>query len=526
MVTLNSSDAVDLEVVNDDKIVTLWDDGYYVKTLSNCTGTLNIEVNEKGYINGAVRSMTFDNIPLDIGTLYKQGCGEDYYDDQEAYAVEALNGEKIEATSDSLITKVLLPVSVTYNATGGTTAQATETVKEGEYVILPTANRLGYTFLGWANSNDATKAEYIPGDLISLNEDTTLYAVWFDFELPLYGSAATGVIDYIPITYGGQVFYYSYTPKTSEQYIIYSVCDSDTKVILYDASGNKITSNDNGGEGNNFQLVQSLTAGTTYYYAVSYTNSTQTGRIMVKFGRVFTVNFNANGGTGAPSAQKKYFHLPLTLSSTIPNKSYTISFDTNADNATVFPTSKSVNCTFSCWSTGQSGDGFKFNAGESYTFDSSRTLYAQWTDGQAGALPTPTRRGYTFDGWYTASSGGKKVTDSSTISADTELYAHWTISPVTIVGCDILSTPKKVSYYYKEKTDISGITLNIRYSDGSSETITDTDKMTFSGLTTSSVGTKTVTVTYEDVSASFNITVKYAWWQILIRIFLLGFIWY
>lgn len=42
-----------------------------------------------------------------------------------------------------------------------------------------------------------------------------------------------------------------------------------------------------------------------------------------------------------------------------------------------------------------------------------------------GALPTPTRDGYTFDGWYTAASGGTKITESSNYSVN-KLYAHWT----------------------------------------------------------------------------------------------------
>ena len=45
-----------------------------------------------------------------------------------------------------------------------------------------------------------------------------------------------------------------------------------------------------------------------------------------------------------------------------------------------------------------------------------------------GTLPTPTRTNYDFDGWYTASSGGSKVTSSTTVTAtsDHTLYAHWT----------------------------------------------------------------------------------------------------
>lgn len=101
-VTLDTSELVDLEVKNDEKIVMLWEDGYYVKTLANCEGTLDISVKEMGYINGAIRTLTFKSLPLSAGTLYRQSYGTDYYDDQSAYAVEELNGDRIEATSDTL----------------------------------------------------------------------------------------------------------------------------------------------------------------------------------------------------------------------------------------------------------------------------------------------------------------------------------------------------------------------------------------------------------------------------------------
>lgn len=44
---------------------------------------------------------------------------------------------------------------------------------------------------------------------------------------------------------------------------------------------------------------------------------------------------------------------------------------------------------------------------------------------KAGTLPSPARKGYTFTGWYTAKSGGKKVTSASVISKSQKLYAHW-----------------------------------------------------------------------------------------------------
>ncbi len=48
-------------------------------------------------------------------------------------------------------------------------------------------------------------------------------------------------------------------------------------------------------------------------------------------------------------------------------------------------------------------------------------------DGTLADLPTPTRSGsYRFSGWYTAQSGGTKVTTDTVFTANTELFAHWT----------------------------------------------------------------------------------------------------
>ena len=65
------------------------------------------------------------------------------------------------------------------------------------------------------------------------------------------------------------------------------------------------------------------------------------------------------------------------------------------------------------------------------TFDvngGSGAIPAQTTSGQKlSSLPTATRSGrYSFDGWYTAASGGTQITTTYTFSADTTVYAHWT----------------------------------------------------------------------------------------------------
>ena len=49
----------------------------------------------------------------------------------------------------------------------------------------------------------------------------------------------------------------------------------------------------------------------------------------------------------------------------------------------------------------------------------------QTKDAKLENLPTPTRGGYDFLGWYTAASGGTRVTTSTVFTADATLYAHW-----------------------------------------------------------------------------------------------------
>ena len=50
-----------------------------------------------------------------------------------------------------------------------------------------------------------------------------------------------------------------------------------------------------------------------------------------------------------------------------------------------------------------------------------------------GILPTPTRSGFSFDGWYTAASGGTRVTEDTIHDSIHELtlYAHWSKRMVT-----------------------------------------------------------------------------------------------
>ena len=101
---------------------------------------------------------------------------------------------------------------------------------------------------------------------------------------------------------------------------------------------------------------------------------------------------------------------------------------------------------------------------------------------------------------------------------------HQSVSkPVNLM---INTLPSKTSYIYKEDAvDLSGMVVTAVYYDGSTE-IVELENIGVEGFDTSSTGTKAVTIEYKDASAEYEITVSYAWWQWLIRIFLLGIIWY
>ncbi len=71
----------------------------------------------------------------------------------------------------------------------------------------------------------------------------------------------------------------------------------------------------------------------------------------------YPVTFNANGGTGAPSVQTKYYNVPLTLSNTKPTR---------------------TGYAFVRWNTKADGTGTNYNSGASYTANAALVLYAIW----------------------------------------------------------------------------------------------------------------------------------------------------
>lgn len=144
------------------------------------------------------------------------------------------------------------------------------------------------------------------------------------------------------------------------------------------------------------------------------------------------INFNANGGSNAPSLQKKYWGLITNLSSVRPVREGYI---------------------FQNWNTSKDGNGRAYNPGDQYGEDTEVTLYAQWkpvsyeitydaqTNGGTvegsgiykvsryyqdtlGDLPVAERSSYKFIGWNTRSDGkGSQISSDTVVVSDMYLYA-------------------------------------------------------------------------------------------------------
>ena len=147
----------------------------------------------------------------------------------------------------------------------------------------------------------------------------------------------------------------------------------------------------------------------------------------------FTVSYDANGGSGAPAAQKMYQGRDTALSSTAPTRN---------------------GYTFSGWNTKADGTGTAYAAGGTIVVNANVTLYAQWksdsytltynanggtgapsaqtvTKGNSVVIPStvPTRDGYTFKCWNVKADGSSDFScypgDSVALSGNMTLYAIW-----------------------------------------------------------------------------------------------------
>lgn len=201
--------------------------------------------------------------------------------------------------------------------------------------------------------------------------------------------------------------------------------------------------------------------GTSQGYALLIADETFTYTVAQGSSKSVTVRtrFNVNADNLGPFDKSNTFTIfPLYVEP--PTPSYTVTYSNpNGSNGTTTETVVSGNTgtfpdpgtrtdyTFNKWDGAYAAN----TATPAITADTTYTAYwtaLQWTvtynanggtvdpssksvdRGTALTLPTPTRSGYSFNGWYTASSGGTSVGAggaSYTPTKDITIYAQWTV---------------------------------------------------------------------------------------------------
>lgn len=187
--------------------------------------------------------------------------------------------------------------------------------------------------------------------------------------------------------------------------------------------------------------VRTVSAWTTFNVTGGFGNGSSSASVSfsVPAKPSWTVSYNANGGTGAPSSQTKWSGSVLTLSSTKPTR---------------------AGHTFRGWATSASGP-VVYQPGGNYSDNADVTLYAVWqintytisynvNGGNLSSVPAsqtkthgtnltlsstkPTWSGHTFQGWATSANGSVAYQPGAVFStnADTVLYAIWKANTYTI----------------------------------------------------------------------------------------------
>ena len=288
--------------------------------------------------------------------------------------------------------------TLAFDGNGGKASESSRTVQYGsQYGSLPTATRTGHTFQGWYTAKSGgTKVS--PSTTMGA-ANTTLYAHWSvnAYTLAFDGNGGKASESSRKVQYGNQYGTLPTATRTGYAFQGWYTARSD---------GSQVSSS------------TTMEAANTTVYAHWTVNT-------------YTVSFDSNGGSAVASQSVRY-----------------------GSKATQPANPTRAGHTFQGWYTARSG-GSKYDFGTAVTGDV--TLYAHWSvnsytltfdgnggkpseasrtvayGGQYGSLPTATRTGYAFQGWYTARDGGTKVSPSTTMgAADTTLYARWSVNSYTV----------------------------------------------------------------------------------------------
>ena len=211
-----------------------------------------------------------------------------------------------------------------------------------KYSDLPTPTRSGYTFAGWYTEPDGGGTRVTNDTVLTNTSDHTLYAKWtvnsyyLDLNGMLDGSSSGGISGY----------------GTADVYINGKlVCDDCTDYYDKHPYGSSYSISD-------IKAITGHTYNGIYSGSANGTIGTSNVSVQLNFStNTYTISYNANGGSGAPSSQTKTYGVNLTLSSTIPTRS---------------------GYTFLGWSESSSATSATYASGGTFTSNKATTLYAVW----------------------------------------------------------------------------------------------------------------------------------------------------
>ena len=401
----------------------------------------------------------------------------------------------------------------------------------GGTVRLPTPAKTGYTFGGWFSDSGFKNAV---SNSTQFKANTTLYAKWtantytvsYNYNGATGGNTETGKTVTYDSTYGT-------LPSPTRAYTITfdskggSTCNSQTATWTFWAWYNgstivkadtKVTTVGNhtltaSWQGGTISLPTPTKTGYTFggwttSNGTSVSNSTQftanTTLYATWTAGSSEVTFNYNGATGnngtakkAVTYNEKYGELPS------PTRAYTIAFNSNGGSTC---NNQTATWSFGGWYNGST----KVTADSTVTTASNHTLTASWSGGTI-SLPTPTKTGYTFGGWFSESSLTNQVSNSTAYTSSKTLYAKWTEITYTVAyngnGATSGSTANS-SHTYNEAKALTAngferkytVTYNHNYA--GSKDASKTATYTFNGWATSASGAKT----YNDKQSVTNLS--------------------
>ena len=508
--------------------------------------------------NAQIKVHKNSSLPGDLNWYISSGdqffvVGSSGSSSQVLYPIDAQygGGYKLGWISTSNIPKTTYTVS--YNANGGSGAPGNQTKTHGVTLTLSSTKptRSGYTFVGWATSASATSASYMPGASYTNDANLTLYAVWKlnKYEISYNANGGSGAPAAQSKTHGTNLTLSSTVPKK------YYTVTFNANGGSVDVANRQVACTFKGWATSSTATSAAYQPGGTFtananttLYAVWQNASLGSYPIPVRSGYVFDgwytaasggsqvtsstaisgnmtiyahwtiatyeVNYDANGGTGAPASQTKTHGQNLTLSSVVPTR---------------------TGYFFCGWGTEEAPDSVQYQPGGTYTVNSDIMLVAVWqqvalTKIEVATKPSKTayyvgdtlnESGLTLKATYndgttkTITSGFScSPTTLNTAGTQTITVSYGgktatftvTVSAVQITGLTVTTKPTKTSYYVGDTLDTAGLKLTATYNNGTTKTITSGFSCTPTTLNTA--GTQTITVSYGEKTATFTVTVS------------------